>query len=427
MKNCPSPAYNNFLSRNLHLYHFEDCHRQRSQENGSITGHSKVCSCHIHGFPASSSEPPFDNFQAMDIHRCRFVPYPPHAINALAVSPPASTNAQRQDPSSLRLAVGRANGDIEIWNPAKGAWLQETILRGGKDRSIEGLAWTQDPDEEDADGHTVPGKLRLFSIGYSTTVTEWDLDQGRPARHSGGNYGEIWCLAAQPRWEAQKSQKTKDGKSIAATQGANKGQHLAAGCADGSIVVLSTEDGELRYLRTMTRPSAKRARVLSITFKDRNMIVAGYADSTIRIFDIRNGRLLRNMSLGKGPAGDRTEILVWTVKCLPDGTIVSGDSTGEVRFWDAKNYSLFQRIHSHRADVLAIAISADGETIISGGADRRSTLYRLKGVGKGERQGRWVELMHRRFHEHDVKAIAALETDDVSVAVSGGIVLRSEI
>ncbi|OJJ46951.1 hypothetical protein ASPZODRAFT_151541 [Penicilliopsis zonata CBS 506.65] len=358
----------------------------------------------------------------MDIHRCRFMPYNPQAINALAFSHPPSAGLAGRGVPTLRLAVGRANGDIEIWNPLRGAWVQETVLRGGKDRSIEGLAWTLDPPEDGPDGGSgssskLPGRLRLFSIGYSTTVTEWDLEQGRPLRHSSGNHGEIWCLAAQPRW--QPTQRGKDGKWLPPAEGEFTGQNLAAGCADGSIVIFSTANEELSFLRLM-RPSTKRARVLSVTFQNRHTIVAGYADSSIRLFDIRSGQLLRTISLGKGPNGGAKELLVWSVKCLPDGTIVSGDSAGEIRFWDGKNYALIQRLSGHLADVLDVAVSADGETVISGGADQRTVVYRKKDSEKGDKKARWAEVMHRRYHSHDVKAFAVYETRDISIAVSGG-------
>jgi U3 small nucleolar RNA-associated protein 4 len=346
----------------------------------------------------------------MDIHRCRFVPYVAHAINAVAFSHPSSAHTKGKGPSTLRLAVGRANGDLELWNPLKGHWVQETVFRGGKDRSIEGLAWTQDPEEEDHSGYKRAGKLRLFSHGYTTTITEWNLETGRPARHTHGDFSEIWCLAAQPRWQSN------DGGN----DSEYTGQHLAAGCADGSIVIFSTADGDLTFKRTLTRPSAKQPRVLSITFQNRNIVIAGYSDSTIRVFDIRNGQLLRNMSLGSGPKGRKTDVLVWSIRTLPDGTIVSGDSSGELRFWDGTNYSLFQRIHSHKADVLDIVTSSDGETVMSGGADARTVLYQLKGGNKGDKRRRWQELDHRRFHTLDVKAMAVFETKQMSIVASGG-------
>ena len=76
----------------------------------------------------------------MDVHRCRFVPYPPSAINALAFSHPSpgsGSGSGRGDlPDDLRLVLGQANGDIEIWNPLNGAWFHEMTFRGGKDPSI---------------------------------------------------------------------------------------------------------------------------------------------------------------------------------------------------------------------------------------------------------------------------------------------------
>src|SRR5258707_1205138 len=120
----------------------------------------------------------------MDIHRCRFIPYPASGINALAFTHDTDDDfSGKKTDGSLRLAVGRENGDIEIWNPALGNWIQETVFKGGKDRSVQGLVWTQEPNEKDKDGKVKIGALRLFSIGYSNTITEWNLATGLPLRH----------------------------------------------------------------------------------------------------------------------------------------------------------------------------------------------------------------------------------------------------
>ena len=355
----------------------------------------------------------------MDVHRCRFVPYPPSAINAIAFSHPSSPKSPGKGPSSLRLAIGRANGDIEIWNPLRGAWYQESIFRGAKDRSIEGLVWTQDPEDVDKRGNTVPGKLRLFSIGYSTAVTEWDLERGRPLRHSAGNYGEIWCTAAQPKGQLLK----KPGSAVEdqAYGEESQIQNLAVGCADGAIVLLSPADDDLRFTRILARSSKKKARVLSLIFQNRHTIIAGHADSTIRIFDMRNGQQIRSMTLGAGPKDGPKETLVWSVKCLLDGTIVSGDSTGTLCFWDGKNHTLLQRIKSHDADILDIAVSADGQSVFSGGMDRRTILYRPTDGGRPGDYHRWAKITHQRMHQNDVKAMATFETKGLSILVTGGI------
>ena len=305
--------------------------------------------------------------------------------------------------------------------------MQETTFRGGKDRSVEGLAWTQEPDEgedddeeedEDARGKARrPGRFRLFSIGYSSTVTEWDLASGLPLRHSSGNHDEVWCLAAQPRRRGPRS-----GKELPLRRGGARevegfaSQNLVAGCADGTLAILSTADDDLRFQRFLHRPTTKKARVLSVAFQSRDVVVAGFADSAIRVYDVRSGSLVRTISLGVGPPGGRREILVWSVKCLPDGGIVSGDSSGEVRFYDGKSYAQLQRMSGHEADVLDLAVGEDGRTVFSGGMDRRTVVYRLG----GGRNARWAKISGRRYHEHDVKAMAVHEGKGMSVVVSGG-------
>ena len=289
-------------------------------------------------------------------------------------------------------------------------------MRGGKDRSIEGLAWTHGSEDVDKHGNIVPGKLRLFSIGYSTAVTEWDLALGRPARHSSGNYGEIWCMAAQPKGQKYKNL-MNDPHGGQGEEEEPQIQNIAVGCADGAIVMLNTAEDDLRFGRILARPSKKTSRVLSITFQDRYTIIAGHADSTIRVYDVRNKQPVRNMSLGAGPKGGPKETLVWSVKCLSDRSIVAGDSTGIMSFWDGRTYSLFQRIKGHEADILDIAVSADGQSVFSGGMDRRTTLYRRSGT---EERIRWAKIAHQRLHSHDVKSMATFESKYLSILASGG-------
>ncbi|KAH0836157.1 hypothetical protein AYO21_04835 [Fonsecaea monophora] len=352
----------------------------------------------------------------MDIHRCRFVQYPPQPINALAFSHPP--NPKQKAPTDLRLALGRNNGDVEIWNPKDGLWVQETILRGRKDTTIEQLVWTQEPVLDELHNSGAPktsrGPLRLFSTGGSTSVTEWDLNTGAPRSKAEGNFGDIWCFAAQPQLEGATSPDD--------LQGGAGAQLLAAGCSDGTIILFSTEDDDLRYLRPLAQPPVKKPKVLSLVWRDRNTVVAGYEDSTIRVIDITSRRIMRNMSLGKPTEGNNS--VVWTVKCLPDGSIVSGDSSGELKIWDSKNYSLVQRLKSHKADILDIATSASGDMIFSVGVDRRTVTYKLVPLHPGSQKSRWAEVSHKRFHQHDVKCAATFESKELSILVSGGIDAR---
>ncbi|KAF8468954.1 quinon protein alcohol dehydrogenase-like superfamily [Kalaharituber pfeilii] len=334
-------------------------------------------------------------------HRSRFVDYTPPSITALAFSHPALPKTSPV-PSSLRLAIGRSNGDIEIWRPLEKSWYHESTLKGGKGRSIEGLAWTQDTSSDGS-------QLRLFSIGYSSMVTEWDLQTGRPLKHVDCNGPRVY----------------REGKEQGNTQQEQLGQNLVVGLEDGSVALLSTDGGpgSLEYKKTL-RNSSKKARVLCLIWQNRSIVVAGMADSTIRIWDTRSGRLVTRMSTGRESKkrGMAREALIWAVKVLQNGDIVSGDSRGEVLFWDGKTYSLRQRIKAHEADVLTLEVNRSGDMVVSSGVDRRTVFF---GMQKGGQQkGRWAEIAGRRFHSHDVRAMAAWEGNHMSIVVSGGIDMK---
>lgn len=347
------------------------------------------------------------HISAMDVHRCRFVPFQPSAINAIAFSHPRPQSGKQV--LHTRMAIGRANGDIEIWNPASGRWHQEIVIHGGKDRSIDGLIWFNEPDQDLGDGRTLVGKSRLFSIGYTSTVTEWDLEKGKPKRHASGQHGDIWCIAAQPH--------TAGSEKPGASGFDPQASRLVAGTIDGELVIYSVEDGDLRFQRVIVRSPTKKAQMVSITFQSRKVVIVGCSDSTIRAYDVQNGHMLRRMTLGSDLVGGSKEIIVWSVQCLPNGNIVSGDSTGQLCIWDGKTYTQMQRIQSHKQDILSLAVSADGSAIMSGGMDRRTVLYK-PGSGKAQR---WTKIWGRRYHDHDVKSMASFEGARMSVVVSGGL------
>lgn len=50
------------------------------------------------------------------------------------------------------------------------------------------------------------------------------------------------------------------------------------------------------------------------------------------------------------------DTLIWCVKMLGDGTIVSGDSTGSLKIWESQFWSLTQSFQVHKADILCLAV-----------------------------------------------------------------------
>lgn len=343
----------------------------------------------------------------MDVHRSRFVPYQVHPITAVAFSrageedcPPGLSQP------ALRLAIGRESGAIEIWNPRGGSWVQEAIFPG-VNKSIDGLLWTREPDE-DVGGHYVAGQQRLFSIASSPDVTEWDLVRGTPKKASTGNFSEVWCFAAQPRQPMQRSGKQSQ-----------KSQDIVAGCGDGSIALLSTADEGIQFTRFLARVSGKKAKCMSITYQTRDRILCGFADGSIRLLDTRNGSVLRTMSVGNGVPPAPKNKFVWRIKCLPNGDFASGDSNGDVCFWDGRSYTLTQRIKGHDSDCIDLVVSTDGKAITTGSLDGKVAVYHNVTNPSGRKS--WAKLHHRRVHHRsEVKSMTVHDSPEMSVVVSGG-------
>jgi len=336
----------------------------------------------------------------MEVHECVLRTYPSIPITALSFSHPrteSSTQAQ-----NARLAVGRENGDIEIWNPFN--WYQEKIIRGGgSERAIDGLTWAVDPDWTLDDGKFVGGAMRLFSIGLTSTITEWDIAKGVPRRHAFGYHGEIWCLASLPpsAW-------------------GGKVTRLIAGTNKGELVMYSIEDDQLRFEKVLSRPpnrsgpGGKNAfQITSLACRDARIIIAGCSDNSIRIFNLRSGSQVKRVTVNARRGN--METIVWSVKCLPDGDIVSADEGGQISIWDARTLTLAQSLLAHTDHVVCLTVSSDGQTIVTGGNDARSKVLR-----KRSEDGIWDVAQQRRHHSAEIKAMAAFESGGRSVVVSGG-------
>ena len=173
---------------------------------------------------------------------------------------------------------------------------------------------------------------------------------------------------------------------------------LALGCEDGSIQLLSTAHDGLSHLRKLGKvksrilciawgpplPQNNRPIVETTSESDDSSndedcddwpddwLVTGCADSSIRKWDFATGRVTNRFTTDKA-RGERT--LVWSICVLgyvsaehhgsilmtlnvpSDGTIVSGDSMGIVKFWDSKTCTQLNTFQAHGADVLCLAVS----------------------------------------------------------------------
>ena len=104
-----------------------------------------------------------------------------------------------------------------------------------------------------------------------------------------------------------------------------------------------------------------------------------------------------------------------------------GDSLGHVCFWQGRSGTLIKKVPvAHLADVLCMTASKDGQTVYTSGVDRKICQFQLISVSKTKsnttttkfhgfngktttRMSEWMLCGEKRYHTHDVNALALLD------------------
>ncbi|CAG8433076.1 10705_t:CDS:10 [Diversispora eburnea] len=319
----------------------------------------------------------------MYVHRCRFVDFMPAAINALAFTPPTTQPL---------LACGRANGNIEIWNPQT-QWNLEKTIPGEKNTSVEALTWVHQTNLSDTESKPP----RLFSGSSNGMIIEWDTTTLRQKKSNDSYGGAIWCL------------KNNYANTL-----------LVVGCEDGSLCTFDIEDEELVLIHKFVRNNSK---IMSLAWDHEDeYIFAGSSDGNIVQWDMRSKRIIQRMTVDVLKGQDT---IVWAINVL------HGDSLGHICFWDRKTGTVVQKFKAHDADVLCLVTNREGSLVVSSGVDRKCNLFRIvdqKAMGtdtskennnkSDSTQRDWILVGFRRSHLHDVRSIALLEDQ---FFVSGGV------
>ncbi|KAJ3250685.1 U3 small nucleolar RNA-associated protein 4 [Chytriomyces hyalinus] len=339
--------------------------------------------------------------KTVPVHRCRFVAHMPSGINALAYG------------EHGKVACARANGDIEVWDAA--TWTLERRVPGiGGGGSIESVSWVSGA------GETMAEKVRLFSAGLDGFVTEWDTISLAPVSRVESGGGAVWSMAVKSVKRVEEDEGNESVESM---------EHIMAlACEDGRVRLFSVDTQGVVLKGVCDRMDS---RVLSVAFHPtKNMVAAGSSDSCIRIYSTTTFRLLARLTVDTRSGEDT---LVWTLAYLSDGTLVAGDSLGTVSFWDMSSFTLMRALKAHLADVLCLAVGKDPSVVFSSGVDRRVIQFSLVDNALEVQQNymkkkssklyakNWVLTGDRRFHSHDVRALALCESKPFDALVSGGV------
>jgi WD40 repeat protein len=318
-------------------------------------------------------------------------------VLSLALSPDAQTIASRHSDNTLKLR-----------NLVSGKVLK-TLKLGTS--PIKSIAFSSD--------------WKMVATGSEDkTVKLWNLEKGELIRTLTGYLGPVWSIAFSPDKQTFVSGSGFESRVINAESSAGSQNAISAspkspcqdeyrGCADvkfwnlgtgqllrtltndmivprsiaistdGETVAIASDRIQLRslktgqLLRTLVNPDSrdplKLSRPNTIVFSaDGEKLASGDFNGTIQLWNPRTGALLRTL-----PGNYLTGISA--VSFSPDGerlASISGASE-TIQLWNLKTGERMRSLVGHEYAVTAIAFAPDGQTLISGSADKTVKIWQM--------------------------------------------------
>lgn len=150
----------------------------------------------------------------VEVHVCRFIDYRPSSISCIAI-----------DEESKYAAIGRSNGNIEIWD-LDGSFIQRTIPGLGEN-SVQAILLFRFSNE-----------LRLITAGLDGWLYEWDLETLETKFGISCQANGIWdikqCYISKPN-------------NLTTNDDIITGMMIACACDDGSIRIYRLAIDEFIY------------------------------------------------------------------------------------------------------------------------------------------------------------------------------------
>ena len=144
------------------------------------------------------------------------------------------------------------------------------------------------------------------------------------------------------------------------------GKFVLTGSHDKSIKIWETATG--RLMRSIAHPGPY-ALVFAVAYApDGRRVYSGALDGRIRAWDAPTDKLLRTLE------GHTSTVL--SIALSGDGKrLVSGSSDKTLKLWDAAAGKLIRTFVGHMDTVASVAISADGQRVVSGSSDGTAKIW----------------------------------------------------
>ncbi|CAM8911121.1 unnamed protein product [Rhodiola kirilowii] len=324
-----------------------------------------------------------------------------------------------------QVAAAREDGSLEIWVVSPGSinWHCQLTVHGDSMSRVSSLVWCRSNSQR--------GRAeRLLSSSIDGAVYEWDLFNLKQKAVLESVGVSIWQMAVSPITQSSNgyinghvngdANGTRDHNSTDSEDEDDTYGHREESLDEDPVVALASDDGCVRMYnvtesdRLVYRKSLPRVsgRTLSVTWSpDGGSIYTGSSDGYIRCWDAKSSQEIYRINLGHGSVASGSDICIWSLLALRNGSVVSADSSGSIQFWDSSHGTLLQKHSLHQGDASVLAAAPSHDRVFSAGSDGQIILF--KRSKKDDADGssvstKWNYVHSVRTHTHDVKALTVV-------------------